>query len=65
MGQHIDLKSRLSQNLKSFVRKKGPKVIFVVILKLQFEFKAIPIVIKISNGLWPLALKASGQPPLF
>ena len=23
------------------------------------------IVIKISNGLWPLALKASGQPPLF
>ena len=23
------------------------------------------IVIKSSNGLWPLALKASGQPPLF
>ena len=23
------------------------------------------IVIKSSNGIWPLALKASGQPPLF
>ena len=45
VGQHIDLKSRLNQNLKSFVRKKGPKVIFVVILKLQFEFKANPIVV--------------------
>ena len=67
MGQHIDLKSSLSQKLKSFLCKKGPKVIFVVIFKLQFEFKANPIVIviKSSNGIWPLAFKAPGQPPLF
>ena len=31
--------------LKSFVRKKGPKVIVVVILKLHFEFKTNPIVV--------------------
>ena len=45
MGQHIDLKSSLSQNLKSFVCKKGPKVIVLVMLKLHFEFKTNPIVL--------------------
>jgi len=49
MGQHINLKSSLSQELKSFLCKKGLKVIFVVILKLQFEFKANHILVWLQS----------------